>query len=51
MPCALGGVAGLGIGADVEAEDDGAGGRRERDVGFADAADAIMDDARHRPRR
>ena len=42
---ALGSLAGLRIGAHVEAEDHGAGGRGETHVGFGDAADAIMNDA------
>src|ERR1043166_4195703 len=37
------GGAGLGVGADMEAEYDGAGGRGQLDVGFRDAADGIMD--------
>src|SRR5215212_1463043 len=41
----LGGLAGLLVGADVEAEHDRAGGLRQRDVGFRDGADAGLDHA------
>src|SRR5262245_54822550 len=42
----LGGLARLGIGADIEAENDGAGSGGELNIGFGDAADAIMDHPR-----
>ena len=44
---ALGRVARLRVGADVEADDDGARGLASCDVGLGDAADAVMDHARH----
>jgi hypothetical protein len=40
----LGQLAGIGIGTDVEADDDRAGGLRQVDVGLADRADAAVDD-------
>ena len=43
---ALGRLAGLRIGAHIEAEHDRARGRGEPDIGFGDAADARMHDAR-----
>ena len=46
MPLTLGRFARFLVGAHVEADDRGAGGFRERHVGFGDAADAGMDDAR-----
>ena len=42
----LGGLARFLVGADVEADDDRAGGFRQRHVGFGDAAGAGEDDAR-----
>jgi hypothetical protein len=45
MP-ARSGLARFLVGAHVEADDRGAGGFRQGDVGFRDAADARMDDAR-----
>ena len=37
---------GLRVGADIERNDDGAGGFRQRNVGGGDAADGPVDDAR-----
>jgi hypothetical protein len=41
---AVGQVAGVALGPDVEAEDDGVGGRGQRDVVLGDRADAAVDD-------
>ena len=46
MPSLLGLIARFLVGAHVEADDDRLRRRRQRDVGFGDAADAAMDDAR-----
>ena len=42
----VGGLLGLRVGADVEADHDGLRGAGQRDVGFGDAADAGVHDAR-----
>ena len=42
--CPVAGGLGGGVGANVEAHDDGAGGRGQQDIAFVDGADARMDD-------
>ncbi len=38
------GLAGVGVGPDIEADDQSVGGRSQHDIGFVDGADAGMDD-------